>query len=104
MRPETSSTGGKETLTYLLTYVALMVLLALTWGAAYLPLGHFHVAVALAIALAKASLVAVIFMGLRGGNRLTWIFVGAAACWLMILFGLMLSDYLSRGWSPFGAR
>ena len=104
MRPETSSTTGKETLTYLLTYVALMVLLGLTWGAAYLPLGHFHVAVSLAIAVAKASLVAVIFMGLRASNRLVWLFVGAGALWLMILFGLMLSDYFSRGWSPFAAR
>ena len=85
---------------YLRVYIALMVLLALTFGAAYLPLGPFNVVVAFGIAAAKAALVVAFFMGARAGSRLIWVFSVAGLLWLGILFALIFSDYATRGWAP----
>jgi cytochrome c oxidase subunit 4 len=84
--------------TDLQVFVALLVLLFATVGAAYLPMGHFHLAVALTIAAAKAVLIGLFFMHLYYSHRLTWIVSVAALLWLAILLALTLSDYLARGW------
>lgn len=98
MRAEISSSDNHAARTYVLTYIALMVLLGLTWGVAYLPLGAWNLVVALGIAGAKAALVIFVFMHLRSSPRLVWLFAAAGVFWLMILFGLTLNDYISRGW------
>jgi cytochrome c oxidase subunit 4 len=77
---------------------ALMVLLVATVGGAYLPLGHFHLAVAMTIAFVKALLVVLFFMHVLHSNRLTWVFAGAAFVWLGILLALTFNDYLGREW------
>lgn len=84
-------------------YLALLLLLGLTAGVAYLPLGHFNVVLALAIALAKAALIGLYFMELLAARKLVWVFAGAGLFWLGILFTLSLSDYLTRGWLPWGS-
>jgi cytochrome c oxidase subunit 4 len=84
--------------TNLIVFVALMVLLLATIGGAYAPLGHFHLAVALLIAVAKALLVMLFYMHVRSAKRTTWVFSSAAFLWLGILIALSLSDYLGRGW------
>jgi cytochrome c oxidase subunit 4 len=83
-------------------YIALLVLLALTVGAAFVHMGKFNIVVALTIAIAKACLVIWVFMHVREGGRLVWIFATAAFVWLGILFVLTFSDYLSRGKIPRG--
>ncbi|HJT81532.1 MAG TPA: cytochrome C oxidase subunit IV family protein [Chthoniobacterales bacterium] len=83
---------------YLLTGVALLTLLGLTIAAAYMNLGPFNPAVAMLIALAKGSLIALFFMHLRYSKPLMWIFAGAGVFWLGIMLVLALSDYLTRGW------
>jgi cytochrome c oxidase subunit 4 len=80
----------------LLCWLALLGLLALTLGLAYLPMGSGNGIVALVIALAKAILVLAIFMELRRGPSLRWAFAGAGFFWLMILLSLNLTDYLTR--------
>ena len=75
----------------------LLVLLGLTVGASYLPLGPFGLVVALGIASAKALLILLYFMQVRHKSSLTRLFVGTGFFWLGILFVLTLSDYLSRG-------
>jgi cytochrome c oxidase subunit 4 len=83
--------------TYSLVFAALLVLTALTTGVAFIDLGgHFNGVVALAIAAGKAVLVALYFMHLRHGSRLSWIFAGAGFFWLVILITLTLSDALTR--------
>jgi cytochrome c oxidase subunit 4 len=52
--------------------------------------------VAVAIATAKAILILLYFMHIRYSRPLTWAVAGAAFFWLFILFGLTLSDYLTR--------
>jgi cytochrome c oxidase subunit 4 len=85
---------------YYAVFAALMVLTGLTVWVAYLDLGFLNTAVALGIAVTKATLVILYFMHVRYGTRLTWVVVSSGFFWLGILIVLGLSDYLSRGWIP----
>ena len=96
----TSKDASNKTGEYFRVYLGLMILLALTFGAAYLPLGPFNVAIAFGIAAAKAALVVMFFMGARAGSRLVWVFSVGGLLWLGILFALTFSDYATRGWAP----
>jgi cytochrome c oxidase subunit 4 len=86
--------------TYFVIFAALMVLLFITWGVAYVNLGIFNVYVALTIAVIKAMLVVLYFMHVRYGSKLVWVVAGAGFVWLLLLFGLTLADYVSRPWLP----
>lgn len=85
---------------FIRVWVALLVLLALTWGLAQLNLGQFNAVAALTIAVTKMLLVILYFMHVRYKPRLTWVFVAAGFIWLLIMIDLTLSDYLTRGWVP----
>lgn len=85
---------------YSAVFATLMVLTAVTVWIAYLDLGFLNVAVALGIAVTKATLVILYFMHVRYSTRLTWVVVASGFFWLGILVVLGLSDYLSRGWLP----
>ncbi len=80
-------------------FAALLLLTALTVSAAFVDLGELGFAVAMIIALTKATLVVLYFMHVRYSSRLTWMVIGAGVFFLLILFGLTLTDYLTRGWS-----
>ena len=84
--------------TYLIVFASLMALLVATVAGAFMPLGPFHLPVALAIAGIKAALIIMFFMHVRYGNKLTWVFSTAAFFWLAILLVFSLMDYVSRGW------
>ena len=79
-----------------LTWVALLALLALTTASAFLPLGVLNLALNLGIALAKALLVALVFMQLARDTPV--IRAAAAAGWftLLLLLGLGLFDFAAR--------
>jgi cytochrome c oxidase subunit 4 len=81
---------------YALVWAALMLLLALTLGSAYIPMGALNVTVNLGVALAKTLLVIIFFMHLRHGSALVRVFASVGFLWLLILLVLSLSDYLSR--------
>ena len=83
----------------ILAWLALCVLLGLTLGLAFVPLGAGNIAVALIIAAAKALIVALVFMKLAGRPSLRWVFAGAGFFWLLFLYGLSMTDYATRrGW------
>ena len=86
---------------YLMVYLALMLLFILTAVLSKFDLGPFNLVAALGIAAAKAVLVLLFFMHLRYDRWLTWVFASAGVIWLGILFALTLSDYGTRGVSPF---
>jgi cytochrome c oxidase subunit IV len=77
-------------------FVALLVLLFVTVGAAYSPLGPLHFPTAMAIAAAKAVLIVVYFMHVKYSHRLTAVISVASLLWLGIMVALTLTDYLSR--------
>jgi cytochrome c oxidase subunit 4 len=79
--------------------LALIALTIATTAIAFVDLGgFFNTAIALAVAVAKALLVALFFMHLRYSARLVWLFASAGIFWLGLLLVLTISDYLSRGW------
>ena len=80
----------------LVCWAALVLLLALTTGAAFLPLGRLNLFVALAIAVAKALLVLLFFMELKRSSGLVRAFAFAGFFWLLILLTLTSADYLTR--------
>jgi cytochrome c oxidase subunit 4 len=83
---------------YYLVFGALLVGTAITVGAAFVDLGALNNVVMLAIAITKATLVVLYFMHVRWSTRLTWVVVASGFFWLLILFGLTMQDYLTRGW------
>lgn len=85
---------------YLLTWVALLALLATTFTLSQVALGGWNGAASFAIALAKAVLVALFFMHLRHARALVVVFAVAALFALAILFGLSGADYATRHVSP----
>jgi cytochrome c oxidase subunit 4 len=83
-------------------YAALLVLLLLTVGVAFIHMGSMNIVMALAIAVAKACMVIWVFMHVRDGGKLVWMFASASFVWLGILLVLTMSDYLSRHQLPRG--
>jgi cytochrome c oxidase subunit 4 len=85
---------------YFVVYVALMVLLGVTIGAAYFHLGNMTIVAAVGIAVVKACLIILYFMHIRFSGRTRWVFAVVGFLWLAILLTLGMTDYLSRGWLP----
>src|SRR5262245_27652294 len=84
--------------TYVAVFASLLVLTGLTYVVATYDLGWLNTPVALGVALLKASLVVIYFMGVRYNTPLIKVVVVAGFFWLFILFGLTLNDYLTRDW------
>jgi cytochrome c oxidase subunit IV len=82
----------------LLVWAALMALLALTVGAAFLPIGMAKPWVAYAIATAKVMLILWFFMEMRRESGLARLAAIAGFVWLAILIMLTATDYLTRHW------
>jgi cytochrome c oxidase subunit 4 len=84
--------------TYIAIFLALMALTGLTVWAAGQDFGPLNTAVALAIAVTKATLVVLFFMHVKYSMPLVKLAVVAAISWLAIMFVIILADYGSRGW------
>ncbi len=85
---------------YYAVFAALLFGTGLTVAVAFLNLGPLNNVVMLGIACTKATLVILFFMHARWSTRLTWVVIGSGFFWLLILFSLGMSDYMSRGWVP----
>jgi cytochrome c oxidase subunit 4 len=83
---------------YYAVFAALIVGTGLTVGVAFVDLGALNNVLMLGIAMTKALLVILFFMHVRWGTRLTWVVAASGFLWLLILFGITMSDYLTRGW------
>jgi cytochrome c oxidase subunit 4 len=84
--------------TYYTIFGSLMLLTVITVSVAFLNLGVLNFPVALSIAILKATLVILFFMHVKYSSRLTQLICGTSFFFLVLLFGLTLTDYLSRGW------
>ncbi len=85
---------------YYAIFAALIILLFATVGVAYLPLGNWGIYVAMSIAIVKALLVVLYFMHVRYSSQLIWVTAGAGFVWLIIMFGITISDFATRSWIP----
>ena len=83
---------------FLFTAAALLGLLALTVGAAYVNLGPFNTIAAMTISVAKATLIVVFFMEIRERGPVIWVALATGLFWLGIMFALSMSDFMTRGW------
>jgi cytochrome c oxidase subunit 4 len=83
---------------YVTVFATLLVFTFSTVVVASYDFGFMNTAVALGIACAKASLVIWFFMGVRFNTSLTKVAVASGFVWLMIMFGIGMSDYLTRPW------
>jgi cytochrome c oxidase subunit 4 len=82
---------------YVLVLGALLVLTVVTYGAALVHFGHpWSDLIALVIALAKASLVVLFFMHVKGSTPLIKLVAAGGFFWLLLFFAFMLADYLER--------
>src|SRR5271167_4005741 len=84
---------------YVVIWAILMVLTATTVFAATIELHVFNIVLALLIATIKGTLVVLFFMHLRYSTKLTMVTVVAAVFFLIIMFSLSMTDYLTRGWA-----
>jgi cytochrome c oxidase subunit 4 len=81
-----------------LAWVGLLVLLAITFGAAHLPLGTtVKPWVGYVIASAKAAIVLWYFMEMRREGSLARLAMIVGFVWLAILLMLTAADFLTRG-------
>lgn len=84
---------------YVAVFTALIVLTGITVWAAGQDFGTWNTAVAVGIAITKATLVVLIFMHVKWGTKLTQLFVASGFIWLAIFIAITLADYISRTWS-----
>ncbi len=84
--------------TYIIVFVALLLLAALTTGIAYVNLGKFNTVAALAVAVIKMCLVGLFFMHLWYSPALTRIVVLAGFFWLALMVSFILTDVFTRSW------
>jgi cytochrome c oxidase subunit 4 len=82
---------------YLVVFVVLLALTALTVLVASVDLGPLNTPVALGIAAGKAMLVVLFFMHLKEAPGILWLAAGAGFFWLGILILLTMSDVATRG-------
>lgn len=85
-----------ETRSLILTWAALMTLLAITVIAALSPIGPWRSVINLAAAGAKAALIYWMFMHLKEVRGFLRIAATGAVVWILLLGGLVWSDLASR--------
>ena len=89
---------------FVIGWVALPLLAAVSVGSAFLPIGAFAPILKFGIAAVQAAIVFLLFMRLKGPPTLKWLFAGAGFFRLLFLYGLIMADNATRrGW-PTGGR
>ena len=83
---------------YVAVFLALCALTAVTVEVAGHDFGPLNLVVALAVAIAKATLVVLYFMHARYSPRLTSLVIASSLVFFFILVFLTLTDYVSRPW------
>lgn len=95
---------GGSAFPYVVVFLALLALTALTVFAAAIDLGPWNVVLALGIATTKAALVVLIFMHVRFLKGFMRVVVASGFVWFGIFVLLTLGDVLTRGWLSGEAR
>jgi cytochrome c oxidase subunit 4 len=98
--PRPGPSFGREARRVAAAWLALLALMALSLGSAFVALGAGNLAVSLAIAAVKAGLVAWIFMQLKRAPPVTRIAALAGLLFLALLMALSGFDYATRHLAP----
>jgi cytochrome c oxidase subunit 4 len=82
---------------YILTWIALLILTALTVGASYVNFGSANILIALGIATIKATIVAMMFMHLRYDHKFHAIIFSFSLVFLAVFIVFTMYDTETRG-------
>jgi len=83
---------------FALIWLLLVVMHFVILGSAYLNWGWLNTPFMLVFAVIQMVLILLVFMEARYHPKVIWLFAAAGFFWLLILFTLTGSDYLTRGW------
>lgn len=83
---------------FIAIWATLLLVLFGMFGLAQFHLGGTGTAIILALAAIQALLVLLSFMRLWNSNKLVRMVAGVGFLWLLILFVLAFSDYMTRQW------
>jgi cytochrome c oxidase subunit 4 len=91
-----ASTAGRLWRRNVLVWAALLALLLLSLGIAYVPMGRITMAAGIVIAAAKSTLVVLLFMELAQSRPLIRVVAISGLVFLIAMFALTLADVLAR--------
>lgn len=77
-------------------WVVLMLLFAINLGSAFIPLGNGNVILNLFVAAVMVVVLAIFLMDLQNAQTLVRVVAVAGLFWVVLMFSLVFSDYLSR--------
>ena len=86
--------------TYWLAYVALLALMGVNIGVAYLHLGWAGMFIGVTIGAIQAAIIALILMQGLYERPVIHLIMGGALLWFLILVTLTMNDYITRNWVP----
>lgn len=81
---------------YLLVWLSLLALVAITAASAHCKLGAWNLIVSLLVSTAKTAIVMLFCMNLRRERGTTVLFAVTGFFWLALLIGMSLGDALTR--------
>ncbi len=79
-----------------LVWLALLVLFGTSFASAYVPLGTGNLALNLLIAAIMIAILVTFLMDLKSATALIRVVAMAGLLWLVLMFALTFSDYLTR--------
>jgi len=82
--------------TYIIVWLVLMVLTAVTVYVSYINFGILNIVIALVVASIKASVVALYFMHLKFEDSITWVFALFPLSLLALLIAMTITDTFTR--------
>jgi len=80
----------------LLAWFVLLLLAGVNLGSAYIPFGAGNVTLNLVVAAIMAIVLATFLMDLKSANMLVRVVAVTGVFWMIFMFSLTFSDYLSR--------
>lgn len=90
--------------TYWLAYIALMALMGLNVGLAYIHLGWVGMFLGLTIGAIQAGIIALVLMQGLFERPVIHLVMGGALLWFLILVTLTMTDYMTRNWLPVSGK
>ena len=82
---------------FVYAWIALLALLAITAGSAFIPMGLANGLVNYAVAFAKTAIVMILFMHALASGGFVRILAITGLAWLVVMGSLGLTDYATRG-------
>lgn len=89
---------------YVLAYIALLVLMAINVGIAYINLGWASMFIGVTIAVIQVAVLVFVMMQAYLEKTVIHLVIGAAILWFLILITLTFADYITRNWLPIAGK